>query len=313
MNSRLREEIGQIAGSVRTALTSKLPLLPKRPDHLYTVARGSSLHASTVLHHLMLHASLPSASLSPSLIQPSVVMKNSVVLAVSQSGASPDLCRTVRACIAQDCPVIGLVNMPDSELELLASTTILQCAGEETSVAATKSMVCSVIMGARLAMQWGASDYDLDTLPGQIEAVQKQPVEELVTFLATKEPLLVIGCGSGYGVAAEIALKSQELLGRPTMAYSPAEVLHGPAGMIRKGYPVLALATGPGQSAVVDCTHKLTEMGADVHILDDATRSDDFAPLLLLTRIYLALELACHRLGRSPDQPVNLSKVTLTE
>jgi hypothetical protein len=54
-------------------------------------------------------------------------------------------------------------------------------------------------------------------------------------------------------------------------------------------------------------------MGARVHIVSDTQRQDDLAAPLSLSRTYLALEDACRRLGRSPDEPVNLSKVTLTE
>lgn len=313
MSSRLRQEIGQIAESIRAALSSRLPEFPQRPDHLYTVARGSSLHASTVIHHLMVHASLPSASLSPDLVSPALQIRNSVILAVSQSGASPDLCNAVRACRAQGSPVIALVNMPHSELEQLASTTVFQQAGKETAVAATKSVLCSVVMGARLAMHWGAPGWALDRLPEQVDASLRQPVSELADFLASSAPLLVIGSGTGAGVAAEIALKSQELLGRPTMAYSAAEVLHGPAGMIDTGYPVLALATGPERPAILECMQKLSGMGANVHLLDENVRRDDFAPVLSLLPVYLALEQACHRLGRPPDKPANLQKVTLTE
>ena len=313
MSSLLYKEIGQIAASVEHVLLAELPELPPRPDHLYCVARGSSLHASAVIHHLMRHASIPSSSLSPNLLQAGPILLNSVVLAVSQSGASPDLCTAARACLVQNCPVVALVNMPNSTLERLASSTLHQHAGEEKAVAATKSMVCSVIMGARLAMHWGAPDFNLDDLSDQIMAIQQQEFGELLKFLSIEEPLLIIGGGSAYGVAAEVALKAQELLGRASMAYSPAEVLHGPAGMIREDYPVLVLATGPEKDAALKCAQKLVDMGALIHTVSDTERQDDLAPLLSLSRIYQAMEAACRRLGRSPDQPVNLSKVTLTE
>ena len=306
-------EIEQIANSVRSALSSLLLEVPERPAHLYTLGRGSSLHAATVVNSLMGDAGIPATNLPMNQIRSPLQLQQSVVLAISQSGASPDLCAAVQAVVETDCPVIALVNMKASILSTLATTTLSQGAGEELAVAATKSMVCSVVIGARLAEIWGKTDYELHQLPAQIEAVRQRPVDTLCTFLATDEPLLVIGSGAGLGVAAEICLKAQELLGRAAMAYSSAEVMHGPAGMIHRGYPVLVLAVGPETKNVNDCAARLSSMGADVYRLDDAPRDDALAATTLLVHCYLAMELACHRLARSPDQPANLNKVTLTE
>ncbi len=306
-------EVGQIADSVRSVLSSSLPDVPKRPAHLYTLARGSSLHATTVMNCLMGDIGIPATNLPLNQACAPLQLRHCVLLAVSQSGASPDLCAAVKAAVDQDCPVIGLVNMADSAVSMLATTTLSQCAGNELAVAATKSVVCSIVMGARLVEIWGNTDYKLDQLPAQIEAVQQRSVDALCTFLATDKPLLVIGSGGGSGVAGEICLKAQELLGRAAMAYSSAEVLHGPAGMIRQGYPVLALAIGPDAASVSDCAARLSSMGASVFTLDDAPRNDALAATTLLVHCYLAMELACQRLGRSADKPANLTKVTLTE
>jgi glucosamine--fructose-6-phosphate aminotransferase (isomerizing) len=96
------------------------------------------------------------------------------------------------------------------------------------------------------------------------------------------------------------------------MAYSSAEVLHGPAGMIVDSYPVLALAAGHEQNSVLSTVKQLREAGADVMVLGDKHRADDMASTVLLSRAYLALESACRQRGRSPDKPDNLNKVTLT-
>ncbi len=306
-------EVGQIADSVRSALALPLSDIPQRPAHLYTLARGSSLHAATVVNCLLSDIGIPSTSLSLDQLSALLRLPQSVILAISQSGASPDLCTAVDTATGLGCPVIALVNMPDSTLSRLATITLSQCAGDELAVAATKSMVCSVVMGARLAQTWGTADYELESLPAHIEAVQQRSIDALCTFLASDEPLLVIGSGAGLGVAGEICLKAQELLGRAAMAYSSAEVLHGPAGMIRAGYPVLALAVGPEAASVRESAERLSSMGACVYTLEDAPRSDALAATTLLVHCYLAAELACQRLGRSADQPANLSKVTLTE
>jgi glucosamine--fructose-6-phosphate aminotransferase (isomerizing) len=180
------------------------------------------------------------------------------------------------------------------------------------AVAATKSVVCSIVAGARLAEYWGATTSNLNNLPEQIKSVQNLPGETLTELFVATGPILIIGRGSGYGIACEIALKLRELLGRAAMAYSSSEVLHGPAGMITSGYSVLALAVGPECNDVLHCVDKVAAMGAECHVIDNSLRQDKLAATLMLCHIYLAIEQACLQRGLSPDTPRNLSKVTLT-
>lgn len=313
MNSFMLQETQQIAGCVQRALDSELPEIPPVPEHLYTLARGSSDHAATVTHRFMAMAGLPATTMPPSLILQPLRLTHATLLGISQSGASPDLYTAADRCRQQGCPVVALVNVTASPLAEAASIVLAQHAGDERAVAATKSVVCSIVMGARLAERWGAPSFGLSALPEQIHIAQKQPIDELVKLFAADGPLLVIGRGTGLGVAAEIALKVQELLGRPAMAYSSAEVLHGPAGMIVTGYPVLALAVGTEQGSVMATVKQLGEAGADVMVLSDVARADAMASIVLLAHVYLALEAACRQRGRSPDKPENLSKVTLTQ
>ena len=319
MSSRMHLETRQIAERVRVALAAPLPALPPVPRALHTLARGSSDHAATVVHRLLAAAGIPATTLPPSLIgEPNgpggaaLRLDGATLLALSQSGASPDLCTAAERCARQGSAVIALVNAEGSPLADVASTRLSQHAGEERAVAATKSVVCSIVAGARLAEHWGAPAFGLDALPDQIEEMQGRPFDALAALFAADGPLLVIGRGSGLGVAAEIALKVQELLGRPAMAYSSAEVLHGPAGMVTAGYPVLALAHGPEADSVRSSVERLRELGAAVSVLDESPRDDSLAATAALAHAYLALESACRARGRSPDKPDNLSKVTLT-
>jgi len=313
--SQLREEALGIADAVDRALDAALPrTVPGPPGPVYTLARGSSLHAATVVHRFMGSAGVPASTMALGLVQPALRLQGATLLAISQSGASPDLCSAVSTCVVGNATVIALVNLPDSRLESLASVTVHQRAGSEVAVAATKSVICSIVAGARLAEHWGAPPFGLDTLAADIRTVQGDGWStELVAFLARNGPLLVIGRGTGHGIACEIALKCQELLGRAAAAYSSAEVLHGPAGVVSEGFAVLAIAVGPERESVRECAARLVTFGADVLLLDEAPRTDDLASTVVLAGLYPALEAAARALGRSPDSPPNLSKVTLTE
>lgn len=311
--SRMRLETGQIAERVAAALAQPLPELPPAPRTLYTLARGSSDHAATVLHRLFGRAGIVATTLPPSQCAPPVQPREAAVVAISQSGASPDLCAAADHARSLALPVVSIVNATASPLAQRASHPVAQHAGEERAVAATKSVVCSIVAGARIAEVWGAPSLSLQALPERIEREQHASIDALVAAFIASGPLLVIGRGSGLGVAAEIALKVQELLGRPAMAYSSAEVLHGPAGMIAPDYPVLALTVGPEAQAVAGSADRLGELGARVWRLHAEEPHDVLDATVVLSRVYLALEAACRALGRSPDKPENLQKVTLTD
>lgn len=303
----------QIADQTRELIESALPDLPDRPSRVYTVGRGSSDHAALVIQHLLGNAGIPSTSMPLSNINEVVDSANSLYLLISQSGSSPDICHAATLINRAGCPVVSLVNHENSRLATEASFSLSQHAGNEIAVAATKSVICSIVAGALLSESWGnAVSFQLNHFPEHIQTIQKMPIENLSRFLAASDPILVIGRGSGYGIACEVALKLQELLGRAAMAYSSSEVLHGPAGMILSGYPVLALAVGPEKDDVLTCIDKVSAMGADCHVLTTDLRHDKLAATLLLTQVYLALELACVNNGFSPDKPRNLSKVTFT-
>lgn len=310
-STHMLNEAAEIADRVGELLSAEIVAVVK-PCQVYTLARGSSDHAATVIQRLMNLAGIAAFSFPPSAASSSFLLPDSAALAISQSGASPDLVQGALQCKAAGSHVLALVNTLDSELARTADTVIDQAAGPELAVAATKSVVCSIVAGARLANLWGAKLSNLHQLPEQIRTVQRLSFVELETLFADERPLLIIGRGSGLGVAQEIALKVQELLGRPAFGYSSAEVLHGPAGMIVPGFPVLALCVGEEKSAVLDSVEKLRAMGADVTVLDADERQDHLSATVLLSWVYFGLEAACRKLGKSPDKPDNLSKVTLT-
>lgn len=312
MQSNMLTEALEIPAVASRVLQSDWSVVPKRPDHLYTLARGSSDHAATVIHRIMQMTGLAATTLPPSLLRSSLRLPRSTVLAISQSGASPDLHEGAQQCAARGVPVISIVNQADSPLALASSLVIEQQAGPELAVAATKSVVASILCGVCIAQRWGVKIEDPSALADQLDEIQQIQIDPLVEMLLPDSPVIVLGRGSGLGIAGEIALKIQELLRRPAFAYSSAEVLHGPAGMITDGFPVIALAVGPEADEVRQSAGRLAGMGADVKLLEHVARSDGLAATELLSWVYLGLEAACRARGLSPDKPENLHKVTLT-
>jgi glucosamine--fructose-6-phosphate aminotransferase (isomerizing) len=137
--------------------------------------------------------------------------------------------------------------------------------------------------------------------------------------------VVTTGRGYAYPTAREAALKLMETSYLAALAFSGADLLHGPLAMADPDVPVLAIAgAGPGGRAMRDVLARLGERRADVvavgpsdvdgaHLRIPTPEVDErYAPLLdILPLQRLALALALHR-GENPDAPRGLQKVTST-
>lgn len=145
------------------------------PELVLTVARGSSDHAASYFAYLMMQKlGIPVASLPMSLVtlhRAPLSAKGQLALALSQSGASPDLVNTMTALRAAGMRTVALVNKPDSPLAAACEWPLPLCAGVEKSVAATKSFIVSLSAIARLVAYWGKDaglQAALHTLPERL-------------------------------------------------------------------------------------------------------------------------------------------------
>ena len=201
-------------------------------------------------------------------------------------------------------------------------------AGQERSVAATKSMIASLVAGVSLVAHW-SEDAELAAalggLPSILAASRAPAPEEAVETLAKAASLFVIGRGATFAVAAEAALKLKETSAIHAEAFSSAEVLHGPAGIISPGFPVLAFAPADAaRDGFFETLDRLASFGAAPLVVDVEAHPrwptilapDGGHPLLTpisaLHTFYRLAEAAARRRGRNPDQPPHLSKVTRT-
>lgn len=300
------------------------------PRAVVTCARGSSDHAATFARYLIeTRTGLLTSSSAPSVSSIYATRPDwhgVAFLAISQSGASPDILAAVAAAKAAGARVIAAVNVEDSPLARAAHHTIPLCAGAELSVAATKSHLASLAAVIDLVANWqsdGQLMAQLQSAPHQLAQAWQLDWRAAATQLESAESLYVVGRGLGFGAAQEMALKLKETCGMHAEAFSAAELRHGPMALIRPGFPVLVLSqndeTRAGISALLD---ELTIGGATVitagvphpRALNLPTVEADAAlqPLLFLQSFYrMVNELAVAR-GRDPDRPPHLRKITET-
>ncbi|HEY5203507.1 MAG TPA: SIS domain-containing protein [Roseiarcus sp.] len=321
--------------AANSALTGELAadLRDRKPPFVATVARGSSDHAALYLKHLVeLKLGLACASLGPSiasLYHAPLRLEGAVAIAISQSGRSPDILAMQRAAKARRALSIAFVNDEDSPLAREANAVLPLCAGLERSVAATKSMIAALIAGAALVAHW-SDDSELlaalTKLPSVLDSSSAAPPStEAIETLTHASSLFAVGRGATLAVAAEAALKLKETSAIHAEAFSSAEVLHGPAGIIKPGFPVLAFAPADAaRPGFFETLGRLAAFGASPLLVDIEPHKhwptlvalDGGHPLLTpvvaLHAFYRVAEATARRRGRDPDQPPHLKKVTET-
>jgi glucosamine--fructose-6-phosphate aminotransferase (isomerizing) len=340
MTTYMFQEIGEAGDAVARQLganADRLAELGARlrsldPPLVATIARGSSDCCALYLKYLVEIASgAPCASIGPSiatLYRAPLRLAGAVSVAISQSGQSPDIVEMQRAARRGGALAVALVNEVDSPLAQEAEALLPLCAGPERSVAATKSMIAGLVAGASLVAAWRADSPLASAIAGLPQILRAQaapPPPALLERLASAQNAFVLGRGATLAIAAEAALKLKETCAIHAEAYSAAEVLHGPAELVGTGFPIIAfLPSDVAREAMLATLARLAEMGATVIAIE--TGGVDHAhrlavakveetllePIAMIHRFYGLAEALARRLGRDPDRPRNLSKVTET-
>ena len=327
--ARLAEALDADA-SVLAALGARLKSLD--PPLLVTNARGSSDHAAAFAKFLVeRELGLPCASIGPSIASlygKRLRVSGAALLSISQSGRSPDIVAMQRAARDSGALTIALVNDVSSPLAEGAEAPLPLHAGAERSVAATKSALLSMALAAAFIAAWARDEAlaaALRGLPCVLSASAPQAPESLVAPLAAAQSLFVVGRGATLAIASEAALKLKETGGIHAEAFSTAEVLHGPAGIVRAGFPVLAFAPqDEARTGVFQTLSRLASFGAAPLLVDVEPHAE--WPTLVAPRaghaaldavaalhaFYGLAESVSRRRGRDPDAPPHLSKITQT-
>ncbi len=300
------------------------------PRAVITCARGSSDHAATYAKYLIeTHARVLTASAAPSVSSVygiTQAVRGCLVLAISQSGRSPDLLASVASAKASGATILALSNSADSPLMAAADFVIELHASPETSVAATKSYLASLAAIARLVAAWtedAAFDSALAQLPDLMDKSWQIDWSAALPELESAENLYVVGRGLGLGAAQEIALKCKETCGIHAEAFSSAELRHGPYTLLRKGFPALLLAqndaTRPGVEALaIELARRGVPLllaggnAAGSVLLPAVAAAAELAPILLVQSAYRMIASLAVRRGLDPDRPAHLQKITET-
>lgn len=295
----------------------------RSPRFVLLVARGTSDHAALYAKYLVeITLGLPAGLVSPSTFtaygaRPD--LRDVLMIAVSQSGGSPDLLRTLEVAKAGGALTVSVTNNAGSALATTADAHVDVLAGAERAVAATKSYTAQLLA---LYLLLGGAPMSAAPLPDLGAGVLDRDAE--IAALATRyrfaERMITTGRGYSYPTAREAALKLMETAYVSAQAFSGADLLHGPLALVEPRVPVLTVVSaGRGGEAFRPVLDALAERRADVLTVGSAAAgirlpetSDALAPLLeILPFQLLARHVAVDR-GGDPDAPRGLRKVTET-
>jgi glucosamine--fructose-6-phosphate aminotransferase (isomerizing) len=341
VESELREQPAALerflAAETANAAEIARELIRDDVRYLLVASRGSSSNAARYLQYVFGTANrLPVSFATPSLYtvyDAPPLLGAAAAIAISQSGASPDVVAVLTEARRQSRPTLAITNDPESPLARAADRVLPLHAGRERAVAATKTYLSSVAaVGLLSAAALGDKERlkDLRSMPSALAAQVDQSLadaEELAGY-GDAETGSVIARGVNYGTAFEIALKIRELSGVPFEAFSSADLLHGPIAAIKPGSPAIVIApSGPTLASMQEAVQKVRERGAAViAISDDRKFLSDAAVAFPLVRAvpewlspFLTVipgQAAAMRLARARglnlDSPTGLTKITLT-
>ncbi len=305
--------------------------------YVIIAARGTSDNAGRYAQYLLgavngLMVALATPSLFTIYEQPPR-FGNALVLGISQSGQSPDIVAVLAEARRQGTLTAAITNDPDSQLGRTADFVIDQQAGQERSIAATKTYTSQLAAIALLSASLADANEmksALAQIPDTVATTLAMEAEigQIAQRYRYMRDCVVIGRGYNYATAFELALKLKELTYTIAEPYSSADFLHGPLALIEHGFPAIVIApSGVMLPEIQKFIHTLKEREAEVIAVSDEPETLTLArvPLALPRRVpewlspitaiipgqLLAMHLAYVR-DYDPDHPRGLRKVTQT-
>ena len=315
--ARLAERAGEFGDAVRA-------VVPEPLAGIAFIARGSSDHAAIYGRYLLeLASGRPAGLVAPSVqtaYRAEVDYSGYLAIAVSQSGATPEIVTVCERLRAAGARTVAVVNDATSALAQAAEIALAMDAGPERAVPATKTVTGQFLAMAAIAAGLGEVPFtreQLGDLPGHVRAVlaDPAPAEALARRWARAERLFVVARGLMFAAALEGALKIKETASVLAEGISSADLRHGPIAAVDRDVPVLVLnGGGPVAGDLRELTTLLEQRGAPVAELPlpDAVPEALAAIPAVVRAQQLAFAIARGR-GLDPDAPTGLSKVTRTE
>ncbi|TDE02443.1 glutamine--fructose-6-phosphate transaminase (isomerizing) [Jiangella asiatica] len=320
-------------------------------DKVVVVACGTAYHAGMVAKYAIEHwTRLPCEVelASEFRYRDPVVDRQTLVIAISQSGETMDTLMALRYAREQGARVLAICNTNGATIPRESDAVLYTHAGPEVAVASTKAFLTQMIacflvglyLGQVRGTKWGdeirSVVRDLSDLPAKVDVVLEtmEPVRELARNLASATSVLFLGRHVGYPVALEGALKLKELAYMHAEGFAAGELKHGPIALVEENVPIIVVVPSPkGRSVlhdkIVSNIQEVRARGARTIVVAEEGDEDVVpyadhlirvpeCPVLLQPVVstvplqVFACEMASAR-GFDVDQPRNLAKSVTVE
>ncbi|HET7689940.1 MAG TPA: glutamine--fructose-6-phosphate transaminase (isomerizing) [Nocardioidaceae bacterium] len=319
-------------------------------DKIIVIACGTSFYAGMVAKYAIEHWTRIPCEVelaSEFRYRDPILTRDTLVVAISQSGETADTLMAIRYAREQRSKVLAICNSNGSTIPRESDAVIYTHAGPEIGVASTKGfltqLVACYLLGLYLAQVRGTRYGDeiasivreLEHTPAKIQQVldNAQQVYDLARELSSTRSVIFLGRHAGYPVALEGALKLKELAYLHAEGFAAGELKHGPIAVIEEGLPVVCVVPPLGRDQlhdkVISGIQEVRARGAKTIVV--AEEGDDVVtpyadvlirvprvpvllqPLVSVVPLQLfACELA-NALGHDVDQPRNLAKSVTVE
>ncbi len=226
--------------------------------NVYIIANGTSLHAGLVASYYFADLAGLTVNVVSAAEFPYYVLENistgTVVIAVSQSGETSDVIRSVKLAKQRGAVIVGVTNVVGSRLTLESNVYLPVGAGPEIAVPATKTFTSTLAALAILAGYTGLytgvlSEKELESIYSELRSFAKElgknieridyEANSIAEKLVKWNNMYVVSSGINYPIALEAALKLKEAAMMHAEGIQLGELRHGPMVLVEEGYPII--------------------------------------------------------------------------
>lgn len=301
----------------------------KNAKNTIITASGTSFHAGMLMRYLLAKfAKIHAQSILASEIDQEIdlVEKDTLVIAISQSGETADVIGAVRKAASRGASVISIVNTAGSSLTRESKITLYINCGPEIGVAATKSFTSQLAIIYDIVFRLAGLEEkraQLRDLSKHVEIILSQDtsIREIAKRYKITSDFYFIGRGLHFPIALEGALKMKELSYIHAEGLAAGELKHGTLALVDAGTPVIAI--NPGDETYDETLNNIAEMkarGATIIAVTDKQNQlyndvieipavdSVFFPILEVIPLQMLAYYAAVERTLDPDYPRHLAK-----
>lgn len=232
----------------------------KKLERIYIVACGSAYHVGAVAKYVFEDIAKIPVEFdlgSEFRYRNPILVPNSMVVIISQSGETADSLAALREAKAKGVKTLGIVNVVGSSIAREADNVLYTMAGPEIAVATTKAYSTQLIACDLMAVEFGRvrgyvddekyAEYlkELLEIPDKIQSVldDKERIQWFASKFSNAHDIFFLGRGIDYGTALEGSLKMKEISYVHSEAYAAGELKHGTISLIEDGILVISILT----------------------------------------------------------------------